>query len=138
MQVFLPHKDVYRTARCLDKKRLHKQIIECKQILSALDGTSKGWRNHPVTKMYENHKEFLVLYMNCLNFFRQGLFVQAKEVSKMCAECLPSFVNDEYCDNFKRRLYTKDPIYYSVFEEFGTSYINMYFVNNEWKIYNQR
>lgn len=46
MQIFLPYKDIYKTAEALDKRRLNKQILECRQILNALYGKSKGWANH--------------------------------------------------------------------------------------------
>lgn len=139
MQVFLPFKNVYLTAKCLDKRRRHKQIIECKQIMAALDGISKSWRNHPVTKMYEKHREFLNNYLVCLELFHNGLYTQAKVVSDICKDYLPSFITDEYCDNMKRRLFTKDPIFYKDFAIFGKSYENWYFdiENNNWKIYKQ-
>ena len=35
------------TAAVLDTRRLRKQIIECGQMLAALDGKTKFWRNHP-------------------------------------------------------------------------------------------
>ena len=52
MQIFLPYKNVFETAKCLDNRRLNKQITECNQILDAIDG-AKAWCNHPITKMYK-------------------------------------------------------------------------------------
>ena len=52
MQIFLPYKDVFETAKCLDNRRLNKQIIECRQILDAIDENSKASCNHPIVKMY--------------------------------------------------------------------------------------
>ena len=53
MQTFLPYPDFAKSAACLDNKRLNKQIVECKQILMALSGESKGWRNHPAVLMWK-------------------------------------------------------------------------------------
>ena len=58
------------TAKALDKKRLNKQIIECGQMLKAIAGESTAWKNHPATKMYNYHQEWLKLYMHCLNAYR--------------------------------------------------------------------
>ena len=54
MQIFLPYKDIFKTAECFDNRRLNKQIIECQQILDAIDG-STSWCNHPIVKMYKEH-----------------------------------------------------------------------------------
>ena len=42
MQTFLPYADYTRTAKCLDRQRLGKQRVECKQILNALENGG-GW-----------------------------------------------------------------------------------------------
>ena len=34
--------------------------------------------------------------------------------------------------NFKKRLYTNDPEHYKMFESYGKTDINMYFVDGEW------
>lgn len=47
MQIFITGSPL-ETAEALDARRLNKQIIECRQILAAIDGTSKAWSNHPV------------------------------------------------------------------------------------------
>ena len=55
MQVFIIGSAI-ETAMCLDKKRLNKQIIECRQILKTINGESKAWMNHPCTIQYKKHK----------------------------------------------------------------------------------
>lgn len=40
MQVFTPYPEPFKTADCLDSRRLNKQIIECRQILAAIKGES--------------------------------------------------------------------------------------------------
>ena len=62
MQTFLPYPDIYRSAECLDYRRLGKQRVETKQILNALMGKSKGWTNHPATLMWEGHEPLLCMY----------------------------------------------------------------------------
>jgi len=57
MQTFMPYGSQYdQTAKCLDVKRLGKQRVETYQILKALLGESKGWRNHPATRMWEGYE----------------------------------------------------------------------------------
>ena len=62
MQTFIPYTDHYESARVLDNKRLGKQRVETLQILNALAGLSKGWVNHPATKMWRGHETALVQY----------------------------------------------------------------------------
>jgi hypothetical protein len=62
MQTFLPYADFDKSAACLDTKRLGKQRVETKQILNALLGKSKGWVNHPATKMWRGHEIALAVY----------------------------------------------------------------------------
>lgn len=137
MQVFLPYKDTFKTAIVLDNRRLNKQIIEINQILNAIYGHSNGWKNHPVTKMYSNNTLFLEYFIEVLKNIKDKKNDIAKEYSKLANNNLPVFITQEYCDNFKKRLYTKDSIFYAFFQIYGKSYENWYFVNNEWKIYKQ-
>jgi hypothetical protein len=62
MQTFLPDPSFSRSAELLDYRRLGKQRVECKQILKALHGMSKGWVNHPATKMWRGYEYALALY----------------------------------------------------------------------------
>ena len=62
MQTFLPYANYLDTAYALDSKRLGKQRVETKQILNALLGLSKGWTNHPATKMWRGHEVALCDY----------------------------------------------------------------------------
>ena len=62
MQTFLPYADFARSASCLDRQRLGKQRVETYQILRALRGESKGWINHPATRMWKNHEAALAEY----------------------------------------------------------------------------
>lgn len=62
MQTFLPFKSFSASAAYLDRQRLGKQRVEVYQILRALTGVTKGWTNHPATKMWRGHINALVRY----------------------------------------------------------------------------
>jgi len=62
MQTFVPHITFPDCARVLDRQRLGKQRVECLQILKALSGSSKGWVNHPATKMWRGYEPALCWY----------------------------------------------------------------------------
>ena len=87
MQTFLPYEDFVKSANVLDYKRLGKQRVEAKQILNALDGLSKGWVNHPATKMWRGYEGYLALY---------GL--------TMCEAWKARGYNDSLTDFFKERM----------------------------------
>lgn len=74
MQTFLPYPDFEKTARVLDYRRLGKQRVETKQILMALNGETKGWVNHPATKMWRGHEYELAQYglSICTEWKRRG------------------------------------------------------------------
>ena len=57
MQVFIIGTP-FETAKSLDKKRLNKQIIECKQILKAIDGESN------INWYYDNNENKFIYYEN--------------------------------------------------------------------------
>jgi len=66
MQTFLPYKGFRLSAQTLDYRRLGKQRVEAYQILNViLERTdTKGWRNHPITKMWVGYENALKLYFN--------------------------------------------------------------------------
>lgn len=64
MQTFVPlGADFNGNARVLDRQRLGKQRVEGLQILNALLGESKGWRSHPIVKMWAGHENALIDYV---------------------------------------------------------------------------
>jgi hypothetical protein len=133
MQVFIIGSP-FETAKILDKRRLNKQIIEVNQILNAIKG-SKAWHNHPCTIQYKGHVDWLENYLSCLIYYKNGLELHAEVESDLADVCRPSFHTEEYFNQMKRRLYTKNKIHYSQYSYLGESNQNWYFVNNEWKIY---
>lgn len=68
MQTFLPYPDYAKSAACLDRQRLGKQRVEVLQILNVLheipteSGKPRGWRNHPVVKMWRGYEAQLIGY----------------------------------------------------------------------------
>ena len=124
-----------QTAAMLDNRRLHKQIVECKQILSALEGNTKHWRNHPCTIQYELHTDWLSLYMKCLDAWHKGELTAAMEASAKAEILRPNFHNEAFFDQMKRRLYTKDPQHYEEWAHLGTSEINWYWVEGKMRYY---
>lgn len=139
MQVFVPYKEPLKVAiiMWLDKKRFNKQIIECRQILDAIEGVGKGWFNHLVVKMYKPYKEWLYNYMMCFSAYRDFKKGNSKAFMYYCYfdnqanKITPPFLTEEFCNQHKRRLYTKSPELYSLFAKYGKSDINFYFVDGE-------
>ena len=62
MQTFVPLLSMNECAEVLDMRRLGKQRVEVLQIMNALTNPSKGWKNHPATKMWENNINGLSAY----------------------------------------------------------------------------
>jgi hypothetical protein len=67
MQTFLPFPDFAASARALDNRRLGKQRVEVYQILRALRGVTKGWQNHPATKMWRGYDNALAAYGSAMS-----------------------------------------------------------------------
>lgn len=146
MQIFCPYPSPLECAKALwnDSKRFNKQIIECKQILDAIDGVGTGWFNHPVVKMYKPYKDWLVNYACCLQAYRNymkyknvpdwtssAIYRQAVMYSEKADKIRPPFLTEEFRGQHKCRLYTKSPESYSQFAKYGKSDINYYFVEGE-------
>lgn len=75
MQTFLPHDSFHASAQVLDRQRLGKQRVECLQILNAIIyPTTKGWVNHPCTKMWRATPSALLSYtvIVCQEWTRRG------------------------------------------------------------------
>lgn len=68
MQTFLPFRSFRKSAEVLDRQRLGKQRVECKQLLSALgvsvggSAQANGWVNHPAARMWRGHERSLCEY----------------------------------------------------------------------------
>ena len=96
MQTFLPYPDFKASAKSLDYKRLGKQRVETLQILKALAGESKGWTNHPATRMWRNHELWLIEY---------GLTICREWIDRGYNDtCAPKIANyrNKFSDSFTR------------------------------------
>lgn len=137
MQVFIIG-SILETAQALDKKRLWKQILEVRQIIKTITGESRSWKNHPVIKMYKNHLSWLILYEEIFMAYHSGNLCRAQELQLEEDECRPYFLLPEYLENMKKRLFTKDCNFYAKWKSLGTSYVNLYSVDNCWLKYEQK
>lgn len=135
MQVFIPSASCLQTARQLDRVRLNKQIIEAGQILKAIDYQGKGWHNHPATRMYRPHKQWLICYQECLKAFFEGRINDAASWDMEAAKISPDFLTEELCAQHRRRLFTKNPVKYAEFSAYGTSEENWYVVDGVKLVY---
>lgn len=122
------------TAMALDRKRLNKQIVECKQILDAMEGVG-AWKNHPCVLQYKMHSQWLKSYMRCLICYRRGWVEDAEYHSNQAQYIKPFFHTEGYFQQMKRRLYTKSPNLYEEWAYLGTSEVNWYCVDGEWRYY---
>lgn len=133
MQVFIIGSPL-ETVQALDKRRLNKQIIECGQILDALNG-AKAWSNHPCVLQYHRYKRWLEWYKLCLKWYVDGDMNWVKSCSDVAETIKPLFHTQEYYNQMKRRLYTKDPEHYKQWADLGVSDENWYFVDGKWQKY---
>jgi hypothetical protein len=84
---------------------------------------------------YRGHEIWLGFYKYCLEYYVEDLFRDAKIESEYAESCKPPFHTQEYYDQMKRRLYTKDPEHYKQWAHLGESDENLYFVDGEWRKY---
>lgn len=135
MQVFIVGSPL-ETARALDPKRLNRQIQETKVILAALHG-AKAWSNHPCVLQYRGHEFWLRCYKRVLEEVQKsgGASIRSKYFNYRAIETTPDWHTQAYCDQMKRRLYTKDPEHYKQWADLGESDCNWYFVDGEWRKY---
>ena len=136
MQTFMPYGSQYdKTAKCLDVKRLGKQRVETYQILKALLGETKGWRNHPATRMWEGYEFQLYVYQTaiCTEWTRRGYKDTVLDSSKeliLKYKIKPSIKTPDWINKpaltitHRANLFLKDPIYYINFEDEAKEYID--------------
>ncbi len=148
MQTFLPYDDFKKTAHVLDRQRLGKQRVENLQILKAIFGESKGWTNHPATKMWANNIWTFAVYHQDIVFewLNRGYkdTTYGKFFSFLEANFTPSHPryfhalppvwlgNEKLHSSHRANLLRKDPDYYGQYgwtEEPAEGY----WWPNEWK-----
>ena len=133
MQVFIIGTPL-ETAMALDSKRLRKQIIECRQILDALNSKT-AWSNHPCVLQYRGYEKWLEIYKGILMSYEKCEFGTAILSNMYADNYRPDWHTQEYYDQMKRRLYTKDPEHYKQWAHLGKSDENWYFVDGERRKY---
>lgn len=118
MQTFLPQRSFSGAMRCLDYRRLGKQRVEAMQILNALEGKSKGWRNHPAVLMWKGHEASLRMYLRCsiLEWKRRG-YVNNMKVPPLsrCSKRTPPWLTRSFILAHRSNLLRKDGAYYARF-----------------------
>ena len=112
----------------LDQKRLVKQLLECRQIMAALAGETKGWVNHPATKMWRGKEGQLYGYANAVvkemqvrGYKWQNNFDQLKNSFLNIINQRRGWVDQEFSEEefdkivytHRGRLYEKDPVHYA-------------------------
>lgn len=123
MQTFVPYgKNFEYNALCLDDKRLGKQRVEAWQIVRALRGETKGWRNHPATRMWEGHAGPLCYYgmWMCWTWMKRGFkdslyekFVRSTEFAQWNAWSVPSWLDHPgVMESHQSNLLQKNPDHY--------------------------
>ena len=117
MQTFLPYPSMGRSVRCLDYRRLGKQRVEAFQILNALGGKSKGWTNHPATRMWRGYEAALGWYKDlCIEeWIRRGYKNTMKMEESHGAIVMPEWLGREDIHaSHRSNLLKKDPDFYGV------------------------
>lgn len=130
MQVFIIGTP-FETAEALDIRRLNKQMIENQQIMDAILGNGKGWFNHPIVKSYKKHFKWLHYYNLCFFWYGRGDKPMARKMSEQAMAFKPNFHTEEYFNQMKKRLYTKNPLYYIRWKDLGKSDCNWYWSDDE-------
>lgn len=119
MQTFLPHESFLQTMQVLNYRRLGKQRVEAKQILSAIGGTG-GWANHPATTMWRNYPIALQYYMECdiAEWVRRGYHntMPTTHMERPPEHLMPWWLGDNsFHASHRSNLLRKDPDYYGRF-----------------------
>ncbi len=122
VNTFIPYSNVKRIAKVLDSKRLGKQRVEAKQILSVIEKLKSGqkniaWGNHPAVLMWFDHTDALKYYYNTIvrEWMRRG-YVNNMPLFDIGAVEMPWFVKNKHINySHQASLMRKDPKYYTMF-----------------------
>lgn len=121
MNTFLPYLDFIECAKCLDNKRLFKQVVEAKQIIDILTtGKTKDGRDyplsmkhHPIVKAWKGYESELRHYFNCcldITLFRgiktkMNFYILERKGT-------PKWLTNKVCQMYQAHLLRKDPFWY--------------------------
>lgn len=125
MNTFLPYHSFSKSAMSLDNKRLNKQIVECYQILKALKGETKGWKNHPCTLMWKGYESTLAEYgiWCCYVWKERGFKTKLEDVlysyfDNTDGSRYPWWLGlNEFHESHRSNLHRKDCVHYNSFDE---------------------
>lgn len=124
----MPHEDFRASAKALDNKRLGKQRVEAWQILQALQGKTKGWRNHPATIMWEGYEQSLIRYGITVCYEWTGRGFQDSLTVKFLDELVVGTFRNPWWLGFEplhkshqSNLFRKDPIHYAEYMNVGAA-----------------
>lgn len=118
MQTFMPYSDFELVAKCLDNKRLNKQITEAKQILDIIEGrTTNSWANHTAVRMWIGYENALRLYVNTMiNEWRSRGYNSHSSVAELYPVIMPPWIsNSLVLISHRNSLLNKFPEHYSKF-----------------------
>lgn len=154
MQVFVTSKSLIESARSLDPRRANKQIIECNQIYRAASGETDGWKNHCITRLWENDLESLMAFAwACYYKLEEIGWKPAKPIANPNNVAsliwfgleerikVPHFLKLKWWTNAMRsHLLAKDEVHYSQFGWNVPSISGYYALNKErdWQKYSIR
>ena len=120
MQTFLPYDNFRNCALCLDRLRLGKQRTEVLQILNALNGDSRGWVNHPATRMWRGYEAALWLYGQTMigeweaRGYKNNMVLPGDYAAKDIV--FPPWMGDrKFHASHRSNLLRKDPVWYGQF-----------------------
>jgi hypothetical protein len=146
MQTFLSEPTWQKSIEALDNARLNKQILEVRQILSALAGQTKGWVNHPATNMWRGYEWGLGAYgglcyaelgirginadknMDAITALMSNFYESSTEVPWWWER---SETKDKILVTHAAMLYKKDSAHYSDYRHDATFYDKMLAVSPE-------
>ncbi len=128
MQTFIPFKDIQRTAKALDGKRLGKQRIEAIQIeriLLKITNTN-AWTNHPTVKMWKGYESYLIkVYLRAIldewknrgykNTLSENHYSELSSLIKNKKIIKPTWINKKFCKSHQSNLLRKNPEHYKKF-----------------------
>jgi hypothetical protein len=147
MQVFITEKSYKLSAQRLDNLRLNKQIIECNQIYKAIKGITDGWKNHCVTRLWEDYPEELMKFATECYFElgRRGKNPCKPYKFQIWTEStiseLPHFIKlDWWLNAMRSHLLAKDYEHYSKFKWTAEPVYGYYAINKygDWQKYSVR
>lgn len=142
MQTFLPYANFAQSSACLDSKRLIKQRLETYQLLRAIYGETRGWVNHPATKMWKPTPDALCLYGEAISnecekrgyFSDLGIRIQQyRKEPDSTLIVMPKWLGlKKFHDSHQSNLLRKEPAYYRYFNWTVPINLEYFWPNPEW------